>query len=134
MCTSRHPYVHPGTAAVNLTACNFPIKGRAFTIALHSKMTSSRFLLESNQLTLLQAGVLPQSLQSLDGIPNAFRYDLTALASERIPNHMSTSRCVMMTLHLGRDDRGKENAVSSPFRTVSRFKLEIGTSLLVWSA
>ena len=35
-----------------------------------------------------------------------------ALASERIPNRMSTSRCVMMTLHLGRDDRGKENAVS----------------------
>ena len=23
-------YVHPGTAAVNQTACNFPIKGRAF--------------------------------------------------------------------------------------------------------
>ena len=35
-----------------------------------------------------------------------------ALASERIPNRMSTSRCVMMTLHLGRDDQGKENAVS----------------------
>ena len=47
---------------------------------------------------------------------------------------MSTSHCVMMTLHLGRDDRGKENAVSPPFRTVSRFKLEIGTSLLVWFA
>ena len=55
-----------------------------------------------------------------------------ALASERIPNHMSTSHCVMTTLHLGRDDRGKENAVSPPFRTVSQSKLEIGTSLLVW--
>ena len=75
-------------------------------------MTSSRFLLASNRLTLLQAGVLPQSLQSLDGIPNAFRYGLMALASERIPNRMSTSHCVMTTLHLGKDDRGKENAVS----------------------
>ena len=37
MCTSRHPYVHPGTAAVNQTAGNFPIKGRAFAIALDSK-------------------------------------------------------------------------------------------------
>ena len=37
MCTSRHPYVHSGTAAVNQTACNFPIKGRAFAKALHSK-------------------------------------------------------------------------------------------------
>ena len=36
--------------------------------------------------------------------PNAFRYGSEALASERIPNRMSTSRCVMMTLHLGRDD------------------------------
>ena len=97
-------------------------------------VTSSGVLLASNRLTLLQAGVMPQSLQSLDGIPNAFRYGLTALALERIPNRMSTSRCVMTTLHLGRDDRGKENAVSPPFRTVSRFELEIGTSLLVWSA
>ena len=43
---------------------------------------------------LLQAGVLPQGLQSLDGIPDAFRTGLTALALERIPNRMSTSRCV----------------------------------------
>ena len=35
----------------------------------------------------------------------------------------------MTTLHLGRDDRGKENAVSPPFHMVSRFELEIGTSL-----
>ena len=83
---------------------------------------------------LLQAGVLPQSLQSLDGIPNASRTGLMALATERIPNRMSTSHCVMMTLHLGRDDRGKENAVSPPFHMVSRFELEIGTSLRVWSA
>ena len=46
-------------------------------------LASSGFLLASNRLMLLQAGVLPQSLQSLDGIPNAFRYGLTALASER---------------------------------------------------
>ena len=59
---------------------------------------------------------------------------LAALASKGVPNHKSTSRCVMTTLHLGRDDRGKENAVSPPFRTVSRFELEIGTSLLVWFA
>ena len=97
-------------------------------------LTGFRFLLASNWLTLLQAGVLPQSLQSLDGIPNGFRYGLTVLASERIPNRRSTSHCVMMTLHLGRDDRGKENAVSPPFCMVSRFELEIGTSLLVWSA
>ena len=37
MCTSRDPYVHPGTIAVNQTACNFTIKGIAFTIALHLK-------------------------------------------------------------------------------------------------
>ena len=47
---------------------------------------------------------------------------------------MSTSHCVMTTLHLGRDDRGKENAVSPPFRMVSPFELEIGTLLQVWSA
>ena len=29
---------------------------------------------------------------------------LVALDAERIPDHKSTSRCVMMTLHLGRDD------------------------------
>ena len=96
--------------------------------------TGFGFLLASNQLMLLQAGVLSQSLQSMDGIPNAFRYGLTALASGRIPNCMSTSRCDMTTLHLGRDDRGKENVVSPPFRTVPRFELEIGTSLQVWSA
>ena len=39
---------------------------------------------------------------------------LAALDAERIPDRKSTSRCVMTTLHLGRDDRGKENAVSSP--------------------
>ena len=39
---------------------------------------------------------------------------LAALDAEWIPDHKSTSRCVMMTLHLGRDDRGKENAVSPP--------------------
>ena len=39
---------------------------------------------------------------------------LVALDAKRIPDHKSTSRCVMKTLHLGRDDRGKENAVSPP--------------------
>ena len=39
---------------------------------------------------------------------------LAALDAEWIPDRKSTSRCVMMTLHLGRDDRGKENAVSPP--------------------
>ena len=39
---------------------------------------------------------------------------LAVLDAERIPDRKSTSRCVMMTLHLGRDDRGKENAVSPP--------------------
>ena len=39
---------------------------------------------------------------------------LAALDAERIPDRKSTSRCVMMTLYLGRDDRGKENAVSPP--------------------
>ena len=39
---------------------------------------------------------------------------LAALAAERIPDRKSASRCVMTTLHLGRDDRGKENAVSPP--------------------
>ena len=39
---------------------------------------------------------------------------LAALDAERIPDRKSASRCVMMTLHLGRGDRGKENAVSPP--------------------
>ena len=50
-----------------------------------------------------------------DGIPGADPMTrLAALDAERIPNRKSTSRCVMMTLHLGRGDRGKENAVSPP--------------------
>ena len=39
---------------------------------------------------------------------------LAALDAERIPDRKSTSHCVMTTLHLGRDDRGKENVVSPP--------------------
>ena len=39
---------------------------------------------------------------------------LAALDAGQIPDRKSTSRCVMTTLHLGRDDRGKENAVSPP--------------------
>ena len=57
--------------------------------------------------------VLPQSLQRLDGIPDASPVAcLVAFALGGIPNRKGTSRCVMMTLHLGRDDRVKENAVS----------------------
>ena len=89
----------------------------------------------SSRRTLPQMGVLPQSLQSLDGIPKALcTVSDGASVGRGIPNRMSTSHCVMMTLHLGRDDRGKENAVSPPFRTVSQLELEIGTSLLVWFA
>ena len=39
---------------------------------------------------------------------------LVALAAELILDRKSASRCVMTTLHLGRDDQGKENAVSPP--------------------
>ena len=39
---------------------------------------------------------------------------LVALDAEQIPDRKSASRCVMTTLHLDRDDRGKENAVSPP--------------------
>ena len=39
---------------------------------------------------------------------------LAALDAERIPVRKGTSHCVMTTLHLGRGDRGKENAVSPP--------------------
>ena len=83
---------------------------------------------------------IPCGVQSTDATANgvvsptgSITY-LAALASEWIPNRKSTSHCAMTTLHLGRDDRGKENAVSPPFCMVSRFELEIGTSLLVWFA
>ena len=59
--------------------------------------------------------------------PNDGRYDqkgwyrrrdpttrLAVLVPEQIPDRKSASRSVMTTLHLGRDDRGKENAVSPP--------------------
>ena len=39
---------------------------------------------------------------------------LATLDAVRILDRKSTSHCVMTTLHLGRDDRGKENAVSPP--------------------
>ena len=74
-------------------------------------------------------GLAPNTSRVWIVSPNAFRTGWMALASGWIPDRMSTSRCVMMTLHLGRDDRGKENAVSPPFHTVTRFKLKIGTSL-----
>ena len=54
MCTSRHPHVHPGTAAVNQTACNFPIKGRAFAIALHSKPEKPTVNISNRKLQDLQ--------------------------------------------------------------------------------
>ena len=39
---------------------------------------------------------------------------LAVLDAERIPDRKGTSHCVLTTLHLGRDDRRKENAVSPP--------------------
>ena len=36
ICTSRHPHVHPGTAAVNQTAGSLAIKGRPFATDNHS--------------------------------------------------------------------------------------------------
>ena len=36
MCMSRHPHVHPGTAAVNQTAGSLAIKGRPFATDNHS--------------------------------------------------------------------------------------------------
>ena len=83
---------------------------------------------------------IPYGVQSTDATANGVVSPtgsitcLAVLVLERIPNRKSTSYCVMMTLHLGRDDRGKENAVSPPFRTVSPLELKIGTSLLVWFA
>ena len=35
ICVARHPYVYPGTAAVNQTACSLPIKGKAFATDNH---------------------------------------------------------------------------------------------------
>ena len=83
---------------------------------------------------LLQTGSCPECLQSLDGFPQRLPYWLDGVSVGWIPNCMSTSHCVMTTLHLDRDDRGKENAVSPPFHMVSRFELKVGTSLQVWSA
>ena len=94
----------------------------------------SQISLSASQLTDATAnrGLAPMPPVVWMVSPNAFRTDLTALASGGIPDRVSTSRCVMM--HLGRGDRGKENAVSPPFLTVSQLELEIGTSLQVWSA
>ena len=36
MCTFRHPYAHPCTAAVNQIACSFAIKGSAFATIIYS--------------------------------------------------------------------------------------------------
>ena len=36
ICASRHPHVHPGTAAVNQTAGSLAIKGRPFATDNHS--------------------------------------------------------------------------------------------------
>ena len=36
ICASRHPHVHPGTAAVNQTAGSLAIKGRTFATDNHS--------------------------------------------------------------------------------------------------
>ena len=63
---------------------------------------------------------IPCGVQSTDAMangvvsPTGSTTRLAALALERIPDRKSTSHCVMTTLYLGRDDRGKENAVSPP--------------------
>ena len=57
---------------------------------------------------------------------------LMALAPGRIPYQLVLLIVfVMTTLHLGRDDRGKENAVFPPSLMASRLELKIGTLLQV---
>ena len=66
----------PSLSLVQTAAAN-PGHG---TKDMHVSVTGSEILLASNRLKLLQAGVLPLSLQSLDGIPNAFRYGLCTVS------------------------------------------------------
>ena len=44
---SRHPHVHPGTAAVNQTACTLAIKGRGFA-------TDNHCISKSHQMNILE--------------------------------------------------------------------------------
>ena len=48
ICTFRHPYVHPGTAAVNQTVCSFAVKGRAFATDIHSIYKSHQMNIKNN--------------------------------------------------------------------------------------
>ena len=63
---------------------------------------------------------IPCGVRSMDATakgvvsPTGHTTRLAALVSEWILDRKSASRCVMTTLHLGRDDRGKENVVSPP--------------------
>ena len=79
--------------------------GSASAVVLDSALASSRSLAASGRWALR-----PKRVVSLMGPTTR----LAALASERILDRKSASRCVMTTLHLGRDDRGKENAISPP--------------------
>ena len=79
--------------------------GSASAVVLDSASASPRSLAASSRRALW-----PKRVVSPTGPSTC----LAVLASERILNRKSASRCVMMTLHLGRDDRGKENAVSPP--------------------
>ena len=48
ICSSRHTDVHPGTAAVNQTACSLAIKGRAFATDNHSTPKSHQMNIKNN--------------------------------------------------------------------------------------
>ena len=77
----------------------------ASPVVLDSALASSRSLAVSGRRALWPKRVVS---------PTGPTMRLVALASEWILDRKSASRCVMTTLHLGRDDRGKENAVSPP--------------------
>ena len=79
--------------------------GSASAVVLDSASASPRSLAASGRRALQPKRVVS---------PTGPITRLAALALERILYRKSASRCVMTTLHLGRDDRGKENAVSPP--------------------
>ena len=79
--------------------------GSASAVVLDSASASPRSLAASGRRALRPKRVVS---------PMGPTTRLAVLASEQILDRKSASRCVMTTLHLGRDDRGKENAVSPP--------------------
>ena len=79
--------------------------GSASAVVLDSASASPRSLAASDRPALRQKGWYPRRDPTTH---------LAALAAERILDRKSASCCVMTTLHLGRDDRGKENVVSPP--------------------